>query len=453
MGSRYRPLSARGSAGPVIATFFALLSVGLLVLGSFSLTAEHPRPLAPGASPLPASTLAGPSLAARPTASATAAPVPAPSGFAPVLPGATITVVSAVAVPAAGSQPLVATLTAQAHGSSTVTNFTFLWLFGDGTPNLTVVVPVATAGANGTDSVTHTYYVATGSNFSFYNATVNVTDNVGDRYQLSHKIPLIVTMPLLLTAVATPSVFTIGRNVTLTPVVSGGLTPYRYTWSGTPAGCVTGVVVLTCNVTASGTYSIRVTVNDAAANHNTTAATFTANPKVVVFAGNQGFFSCPAGLGILQENFSANVTGGTPPYAYSWSFGDGAPTVNGTRVVHNYTTAGNFTAQLNVTDSGGGNGSVALKISALFAACNGVPPPSFSFPTTLVKGLIVLVFLVVIVLTLLIFFRRRRESGRAPVSGWNKRLEPPTSAAAPRAAKPAPARAPEPPPPDEGTVQ
>jgi PKD repeat protein len=47
--------------------------------------------------------------------------------------------------------------------------------------------------------------------------------------------------------------------------------------------------------------------------------------------------------------FTASVSGGAPPYSYTWNFGDGS---NGTgqMVSHSYLKAGTFTASLTVTD-------------------------------------------------------------------------------------------------------
>ena len=52
-------------------------------------------------------------------------------------------------------------------------------------------------------------------------------------------------------------------------------------------------------------------------------------------------------------SFTGFASGGTTPYTWAWTFGDG-----GTAVVqnptHTYTTAGNYTATLTVTDSAAG---------------------------------------------------------------------------------------------------
>src|SRR5207249_1911155 len=48
--------------------------------------------------------------------------------------------------------------------------------------------------------------------------------------------------------------------------------------------------------------------------------------------------------------FTATVSGGTTPYTFSWSFGDGSAKATTNPVSHTYATKGPKTVQLNVTD-------------------------------------------------------------------------------------------------------
>lgn len=52
----------------------------------------------------------------------------------------------------------------------------------------------------------------------------------------------------------------------------------------------------------------------------------------------------------LTVTFNSMVQGGSPPYQYSWKFGDGTTAGNVTTVTHTYVARGGFFATLNVTD-------------------------------------------------------------------------------------------------------
>ena len=63
-----------------------------------------------------------------------------------------------------------------------------------------------------------------------------------------------------------------------------------------------------------------------------------------------------------RVNFTASATGGTQPYDYRWSFGDGNRSV-GRAVEYVYLTPGNFTVGLTVTDKAGQEAVASQNIS------------------------------------------------------------------------------------------
>jgi hypothetical protein len=72
-----------------------------------------------------------------------------------------------------------------------------------------------------------------------------------------------------------------------------------------------------------------------------------------------------AGEAPLTVGFSASASGGTPPYAYQWDFGDGSPGSPDREPVHTYAAAGEYAVTLAVGDSAGGaatDGSLAVKV-------------------------------------------------------------------------------------------
>ncbi len=63
----------------------------------------------------------------------------------------------------------------------------------------------------------------------------------------------------------------------------------------------------------------------------------------------------------LTVNFTAQGSGGKPPYTYNWDFGDGN-TSNSADVTHTYTQGGTFTAKITLTDSNGNKASQEITI-------------------------------------------------------------------------------------------
>ncbi len=64
--------------------------------------------------------------------------------------------------------------------------------------------------------------------------------------------------------------------------------------------------------------------------------------------------------------FSAVVSGGLAPYAFSWDFGDGSPTTNGTVAAHTYAGAGTYVVALVAADSLGGQVAVELTLTVAY---------------------------------------------------------------------------------------
>ena len=65
----------------------------------------------------------------------------------------------------------------------------------------------------------------------------------------------------------------------------------------------------------------------------------------------------------LETSFSCTVESGTPPYTYSWNFGDGTQGSSEQSIKHNYVTAGSYTATVSVTDSNSQTASKSIEIT------------------------------------------------------------------------------------------
>ena len=95
----------------------------------------------------------------------------------------------------------------------------------------------------------------------------------------------------------------------------------------------------------------------------------------------------------LAVSFTGSASGGIAPYSYSWTFGDGAST-DTQNPSHTYTSPGNFTAALTVTDSGSSKATSSAAITVFstgsyslsLAAETGSPSPGEGGTTDPVPG-------------------------------------------------------------------
>ncbi|MCI4368135.1 MAG: PKD domain-containing protein [Thermoplasmata archaeon] len=78
-----------------------------------------------------------------------------------------------------------------------------------------------------------------------------------------------------------------------------------------------------------------------------------------------------SGLGPLKVALTGLVSGGTRPYSYAWSFGDGSSPGTSANVTHTYALAGNYSAAFTVTDKNGSQSTSQLLVQVLTPPCGG----------------------------------------------------------------------------------
>jgi PKD repeat protein len=150
--------------------------------------------------------------------------------------------------------------------------------------------------------------------------------------------------------------------VNFTGSASGGKSPYIYRWTFGD-GQVSTSQNPAHTYQNSGNYTATLTVTDSTtANASATVnISVSANPPI-----SQTIIAVPtSGPAPLTVNFTANASGGTPPYTYGWNFGDGQSSIE-QNVSHTYVAAGTYVATLTVTDSLGAttNGSVTIIVKS-----------------------------------------------------------------------------------------
>ncbi len=220
--------------------------------------------------------------------------------------------------------------------------YTINWDFGDGT--------------TGTGSTaTHAYSTA-----GTFTVILTANDSGSPRQTASSQLSITVASPpSTLTAIFTysPSSPQVGQPITFSASTNGGTAPYTFGWS-LGDGSVTSGSIVTHTYSSAGTFNVVLTTEDAGSPQQTAtfqqSITVSSPPPPPLTAS---FTYSPASLQVGQQvTFSGTASGGTAPYSFAWSFGDGGlSTVNPTS--HSYSTPGSFTVTLTATDSDGVNAS------------------------------------------------------------------------------------------------
>jgi len=222
------------------------------------------------------------------------------------------------------------TFTASASGGTSP--YSFSWSFGD--------------GSSGTgSSVAHAYSLA-GS----YTVTISVVDSGSPQQTATSQQTISVANPpppLSVGLTFSPSSPDVGQSVSFTATASGGTSPYSYSWSFGDGGIASGSSA-SHTFSSAGSYSVTVTVTDSAGKTAQASKIITVNPQV-----SGSFTYGPSSpLPLIPVTFTANATGGSSPYSYSWNFGDGS-TSSGQSVSHSYLLPGSYVVTLTITDANG----------------------------------------------------------------------------------------------------
>lgn len=162
--------------------------------------------------------------------------------------------------------------------------------------------------------------------------------------------------PLSATVSAIPSTVETGQPLQLSAAGAGGTTPYLYLWQfGDGTSAVAPTPAHSYRMT--GVFDANVSLTDAAGAiyRMATPVTVVAGPAVAIHLSET---HTDVGRPVM---FSGGASGGVPPYAYHWSFGDfaTATTVNAS---HAFANPGTFTGNLTAADAIQGIGVSAFTV-------------------------------------------------------------------------------------------
>jgi PKD repeat protein len=239
-----------------------------------------------------------------------------------------------------GYAPLNVIFTGNASGG--IGPYSYAWDFGDGTAGSTLQNP------------SHSY-LAVGT----YTAKLTVTDSLGSSGTAS--VPVTVTPVLSVSVQGTPA--TVGPaplTVNVSSSVAGGTPPYTYDWNFADGSQDSHSPADQHTWATPGQYTVVLTVTDSCTPAHTQTANLAVNAYAPVTVTATANALC--GTAPLNVCFSGTATGGLPPYSYSWNFGDNSPVVIGVAPCHIYSSAGNFSVTLSVTDSIGNESSTNIVV-------------------------------------------------------------------------------------------
>ncbi len=243
--------------------------------------------------------------------------------------GPSVLTASASGAPTSGHSPLTVNFTGRAFGGTSP--YAYQWAFGD--------------GATSTDQNPVHVYASSGR----YTATLTAIDDTRTTATATVAVAVDATITTILQAHATASVTTGQAPLAVNFVgsASGGSEPYTYQWTFGDGGTSTSQNPV--RVYASpGTYAVKLTVKDRTATTATWDLIIRATSLTTVLSAN-GLASPSTGKAPLAVRFVASAAGGSSPYTYHWSFGDGT-TSSSQSPSHTFSSPGTYNVVLTVRD-------------------------------------------------------------------------------------------------------
>ncbi|HEV2428354.1 MAG TPA: PKD domain-containing protein [Thermoplasmata archaeon] len=279
-------------------------------------------------------------------------------------PNATLRVAVPVSTPSVSDAGAPVAFAPVLQGGTYPLNFT--WGFGDGASSYL-------------SHPTHRYQTA-----GTYNVTLTIRDALAKTGRNQSSVEIVA--PLAGRISASPPIGDAGVPVHFALPISGGTSPVGYAWRFGDGSGSNGTAP-SHNYSKRGNYSITAWVNDSGGGSLKVGWNEPVNAPL-----NVSFSASPSKPDLGQlVNFSATVTGGTAPYVYHWTFGDGGTGGDLANISHVFTTNGPFSAAISVTDAAGGiagaerNFTVLLNLSIVGSWALGAAPLPVGF-TSRVSG-------------------------------------------------------------------
>src|SRR5579871_358882 len=166
---------------------------------------------------------------------------------------------------------------------------------------------------------------------------------------------------------AAPNNFTVGNSTVLQVVATGGTGNYSYSYSGLPPNCLSeDVPSLPCSPSTPGTYRTYALVTDNGSSRVGAYLTLqVAGAPPPVAPTLSGFVASPASVTVGETTtFLVSLSGGTPPFAYSYSdLPPGCTSQSTPTLACSPTESGVYTVRVTVTGPTGLNVSTTTTLN------------------------------------------------------------------------------------------
>lgn len=222
--------------------------------------------------------------------------------------------------------------------------------------------------------------------------------------------------PVISSFSASPPSLTLGASTTLTASASGGTGALAYAYAGLPPGCATSdTASLPCTPSATGSFTVRVYVNDTASHSATAIASLTVSPSSTATLASVAI--SPTGANIstgASQAFTATpiCTGGPCPagLAYTWTLSSSLGSLNSMTGLSTTFTAGSSPGTETLTVTASLNGVSKTDFATVVISAPSSAPPTFlGLPPA--EGYLVLIAAIAVVVgvTVVVVLARRRS--------------------------------------------
>ena len=202
-----------------------------------------------------------------------------------------------------------------------------------------------------------------------YHPSVNVTDSVGLTASATTTAVTVAAGPTI-TASASISTVDVGEPITFVAnATSPGVPPITYAWTFGDGTQGLGATTIH-SYTSAGTFGVTVVGTDADGVEANASLFVAVNPLPSLAIGDNRSSATVD----YPISFYANTSGGTPPFRFDWSFGDGNSSTFPSPF-HVFTKPGNYTVQVWTNDSFSVMNHLSITVS-IHAAASQQPPPA-----------------------------------------------------------------------------